>query len=71
MENKVPYISGSFIGWRYKKMIPLHEFTKSIDKDSKDPMEIGKYEGNIRQKLNSVGEFNEYESAYYKVLCSD
>jgi hypothetical protein len=27
LEEKVPYLTGSFTGWRYKKMIPLHLFT--------------------------------------------
>jgi len=27
LEDKIPYLAGSFSGWRYKKMIPLHHFT--------------------------------------------
>jgi len=31
LEEKLPYLAASFTGWRYKQMIPLHEFTKSLD----------------------------------------
>lgn len=27
LEEKVPLIASTFTGWRYRKMIPLHEFT--------------------------------------------
>lgn len=27
LDDKIPYIAGSFTGWHYKKMIPLHDFT--------------------------------------------
>ena len=27
-ENKVPFICGSFTGWRYRKMVSLEEFNR-------------------------------------------
>jgi hypothetical protein len=32
LKDKVPYIAGSFTGWRYKSMRPLHEWTREVDK---------------------------------------
>ena len=49
-------------------MIPLHEFTSMIDKDHQDPMDIGKKQGEIRQRLKSRDEFNDYENAIIKCL---
>ena len=68
LEDKVPLICGSFTGWRYRKMIPLHEFTMIIDKNRADLMEVGKKQGEIRQRLKSQDEFNEYEHAIMKCL---
>jgi hypothetical protein len=61
LDNRVPYITGSFTGWRYKKMMPLHEFTKSIDKSYVDAMQIGKDRGDIRSSVETEKDFNEYE----------
>jgi len=40
LSDRQPYITGSFTGWRYKKMIPLHEFTKQMDKDAQPILDI-------------------------------
>lgn len=71
MEDKTPLIAGSFTGWRYKKMMPLHEFTKSIDKEYQDPIEKGKYDGDIRKKVTTVKELNEFELACYNKILGE
>lgn len=48
LEDRVPYLVGSFTGWRYKKMIKLSEFTKMNDKQYVDPINVGKENGDIR-----------------------
>jgi hypothetical protein len=42
LEDKIPYITGSFTGWRYRKMIRLDQFTREIDKEFLEPIELGK-----------------------------
>jgi hypothetical protein len=71
LEDKTPLIAGSFTGWRYKKMVPLHEFTKSIDKEYQDPIEKGKYDGDIRKRVTTVKELNEFELACYKKILGE
>lgn len=71
LEDKIPYITGSFTGWRYKKMIRLDQFTREIDKDFLEPIEIGKRESEIRRRVESPADFNEYEVAIYKVICAN
>lgn len=71
LQNKIPYIAGSFTGWRYKQMIPLHQFAMDIDHDYKDPIEIGKTEGKIRKKVTSVDQLLPDEKLYYDVISSD
>jgi len=48
-------------------MIPLHEFTKQMDKEYLAPFEIGKDEGNIRRRITE-DEMNEREIAHVKVI---
>ena len=40
LDDQVPYISGSFSGWRYKKMLPVHELCKRMDRDFTDNFEL-------------------------------
>jgi hypothetical protein len=49
LDDRVPYLTGSFTGWRYKKMIPIHEFTKMIDTTAKDPLEEAYNTDKIKQ----------------------
>jgi hypothetical protein len=30
LEDQVPYISGNFTGWRYRKMIPVYQMCRNI-----------------------------------------
>ena len=39
LPDRVPYITGTFTGWRYKQMTPLHEFTKALDPDYLSPFD--------------------------------
>jgi hypothetical protein len=41
--DRSPYIAGSFTGWRYKRMMPIHEFTMMLAKSEVgDPVLIAK-----------------------------
>ena len=62
-----PYIAASFTGWRYKKMIPLHEFTLQMDKEYLEPFEIAKDEGLVRRRTPRE-EMSEREIAHVKVI---
>lgn len=63
----MPYLAGSFTGWRYKKMLPLHELTKAIDKDYVSPLDICKYEGQIRKRISDVDLLEPREKAHLQV----
>ena len=60
LEDKVPILAGSFTGWRYRKMVPLHEFTRARDKDFIDPEERCIIENKVKRryirKINSTME---------------
>ena len=51
LENQVPYICGSFTGWRYRKMLSLEEFNKNLDEHPIDPFEIACSQGHIRKRV--------------------
>ena len=59
LENKSPYLCGSFTGWRYKKMIPLHEFNQMIDTDYKSPWDQCKQDGLIQKFKVPTDELSE------------
>ncbi len=40
LADRVPYITGSFTGWKYKQMTLLSEFCKTLDTNYKDPLEV-------------------------------
>ena len=68
LANQVPFICGSFTGWRYRKMISLEEFNMSLDQeDPVDPFEIACSWGKIRKKVQKRAKCNEYEEAYVKI----
>ena len=67
LEEKTPYIAASFTGWRYKKMIPLHEFTRQMDLEYLEPFEIAKDEGLVRRRIPRE-EMSEREMAHVKVI---
>ena len=40
LENQVPYICGSFTGWRYRKMLSLEQFNRSFETEFPDPFDL-------------------------------
>jgi hypothetical protein len=54
LEDKVPYLCASFTGWRYKKMRLLNEWTKELDQDPPDALEMAKYEGYVRNRITDL-----------------
>ena len=71
----MPYICGSFTGWRYRKMISLEEFTKQMAHGGEqiDPYEIAfehaVSQGKIRKRTRSYFDknANDYEKAYINI----
>ena len=39
LADRVPYLCGSFTGWRYQKMHSLEQFCRQHDMDLKTPLE--------------------------------
>ena len=42
LDDRIPYLCGSFTGWRYLKMHSLEEFNRKHDLDLKTPFEYAK-----------------------------
>lgn len=70
LDNKIPYIAGSFTGWRYKKMQPLHEFNRGMDKDCKDPFEMCKNNGTIKISKTTEEELTSREKTDLQIMAS-
>jgi len=47
MEDQVPYLSGSFTGWRYLKMRSVFDLCTNDDKDYSEPFERCQNNGKI------------------------
>ena len=71
LDDRVPYLTGSFTGWRYRKMIPVHEFCQRIDKNYRDPLKIAYDTDKIKQEVESVDKLNEIELANYKIVAAN
>ena len=71
LEDQSPYICGSFTGWRYKKMMPLHEFSMILAKDEvQSTLEIAKWRTLVREEVTDVGELSRVERAYYDIIAA-
>ena len=67
MANQVPYICGSFTGWRYRKMISLEEFNKSYEKEIIDPFELAVSQGRIRKRVTTRAMCNIVEERHVEI----
>ena len=57
-----PVIAGSFTGWRFKKMRPLHEWTSLLDAaDAESTFDLAKRKRLIRQHAFDVDDLTERE----------
>jgi len=61
LTEREPYLAGSFTGWRYKKMIPLQDFSRGHDKDYKEPFEHCQDTGKIRRRVETFDQCNDGE----------
>ena len=56
LKNQVPYICGSFTGWRYRKMTSLEDFTKNLSHGGQEidmneiAFEAASAQGKIRKR---------------------
>jgi len=53
LDDGVPYLAGSFTGWRYKKMERVHDICKSMNPEYVDTFTRCKNAARIRQKVMS------------------
>ena len=67
LENQVPFVCGSFTGWRYRRMIPLEDFNRSYDEEQEDPFDIACSQGHIRKRVTSRDQCNEYEARFVEI----
>ena len=51
-------------------MIPLHEYTQSLDKDYQDPLVVAYLDNLIKRKVTQVSELNEIEITHYNRVCA-
>lgn len=49
-------------------MKPMHEWTRSLDQDADDPLEIGKNRGLIRRRVVTIDDLTERELANFKII---
>ena len=66
-DNQVPFLCGSFTGWRYRKMISLEQFNRSYETDIIPPFEVACSQGKIRKRVIKREQCNAYEEAYVKI----
>ena len=67
LDNQVPYICGSFTGWRYRKMLSLEHFNRSFEKEIVDPFEIAVSQGRIRKRTSSLAQCSDREKRYVEI----
>jgi len=61
LDNQVPYLAGDFTGWRYKKMIPVHQITKNMDRDYCKLFDWCKSIGKIKRHNDTIEECSKRE----------
>ncbi len=65
-ENQVPFVCGSFTGWRYRKMTLLEDFNRKYE-EYVDPFDIATSQGNIRKRTENRSQCNEREERYCEI----
>ena len=65
-EDRVPYLCGSFTGWRYLKMISLEDKCRSLDEELKSPFELAKDMYRVK-KWKKLKECDDWEKRWIEV----
>ena len=65
LQDRVPYIAGSFTGWRYYKMINIEELNRSKDLYPRDILKVCKDNKLIRKIITDPAKFNDWEKRHY------
>ena len=68
LENQVPYLAGTFNGWRYQKMFNLEEFNTVRDEEPPDPFEVAKDKGLVRGRIKSLDKGNDYDKRNVEIV---
>lgn len=61
----MPYICGSFNGWRYQTMQPIDEFIASLQTEPTDYLDLAQTRGLIRRTVTSINELTAQELNKY------
>ena len=66
LDNQVPYLCGSFTGWRYHKMYSLEEFNRKFDDSKMTAFDLAAASGKIRKRTENESQCNDYERSWLK-----
>jgi len=66
LDDGVPYLTGSFTGWRYRKMLRVSDMCKEMVSDYVDPFQRCKDLGKIRKKVTSYEKCSKQEQKDYQ-----
>ena len=67
LENKQPYLAGSFTGWRYRKMKLLHEYTAAMTKRPRDFLEVAQDMRKVRRKCATLDDCSKVEKRWVEI----
>jgi len=67
LQDKVPYIAGDFTGWRYKRMLPLHEVCHRYDPNPRNFFEHAQDMKKIRRYADSIDDCNNVEKRWVEI----
>ena len=70
LPDQVPFVCGSFTGWRYKKMLSLEEFNEGFDERG-DPFEMALSLNQIRKHITKIEYCNEHEQKYMEIAAAN
>ena len=66
-DDRVPYLAGSFTGWRYMKMIDLEELNRSKDPYPRNLLKMCQDARQIRKSVKSEDKLNDWERRHYDI----
>jgi hypothetical protein len=64
----VPYIAADFTGWRYKKMVPVHQMTKDLDNYHSKLFDFCKSIGKIKKHTDTLEECSKKERKEFEAM---
>jgi hypothetical protein len=69
LDDKVPYLAGSFTGYQYRKMRSVYDFCSSVDEEANfDILEKAKANGTINRWAKSFDQLTPKEKRGYEEI---